>query len=209
MLCLSDSSLVDPGHLTERRYFLAEIKAVSDFEVLMEASEQAGVQGHVRDHIDLVVKHEQEFLAKRTQTEKMGDRMASLIGSLSYVAAHLILFGLWTLWNTLPVTQSHRFDPFPFPFLAMLFSFEAILVASFILMRQSRISRRSEERDHLMMQILMLTEKEITAVLGVDRQIAERVGLHKIAADEEISQLSEQTSIDDVAQVIRESMPTE
>jgi uncharacterized membrane protein len=175
----------------------------------MEEPEQAGVQGHVRDHIDLVVKHEQEFLAKRTKTEKLGDRMASFIGSLSYVAAHLILFALWTLWNSLPFSRLPHFDPFPFPFLAMLFAFEAILVASFILMRQSRISRRSEERDQLMMQILLLTEREITAVLGMDRKIAERMGLHKVAADEEISQLSEHTSIDEVAQVIKESMPTE
>jgi len=188
---------------------LVEYKDASDLEIPIETSEQAGVQGHVRDHIDLVVKHEQEFLAQRTQAEKIGDRMASLIGSLSYVVAHLLLFGAWILWNTLPVPRLPHFDPFPFSFLAMLFSFEAILVASFILMRQSRISRRSEERDQLMMQILLLTEKEITAVLGVDRQIAARVGLHKIAADEEITQLSEQTSIDDVAQGIRESMPAE
>jgi len=188
---------------------LAEDKTASNSKSVMEEAEQAGVQGHVRDHIDLVVKHEQEFLAQRTPTEKMGDRMASLIGSLKYVFAHLILFAVWTLWNSLPLPGLPHFDPFPFQFLATLFGFEAILVAAFILMRQSRISRRSEERDHLMMQILLLTEREITAVLGVDRQIAERIGLHKIASDEEISQLSEHTSIDELAQGIKESMPIE
>ena len=207
--CLSGYWLVYCRHTYKRSHDLAENKAVSSVKNASEESEQTGVQGHVRDHIELVVKHEQEFLAKRTRTEKMGDRMASLIGSLSYVAGHLLLFGVWTLWNTLPIARLPHFDPFPFPFLATLFAFEAILVASFILMRQSRISRRSEERDQLMMQILLLTEREITAVLGVDRQIAERVGLHKIAADEEISQLSEHTSIDEVAQGIKESMPTE
>jgi len=39
---------------------------------------------------------------------------------------------------------------------------EAILLASFILMRQVRIWRRSEEREHLMLQILLLSEKELT-----------------------------------------------
>jgi hypothetical protein len=34
-------------------------------------------------------------------------------------------------------------------------------------MRQSRMSRRAEERDHLMLQLLLLTEKELTAVLGM------------------------------------------
>jgi uncharacterized membrane protein len=109
----------------------------------------------------------------------------------------------------LPVKQLNHFDPAPFPLLDMVFAFEAILVASFILMRQSRMSRRSEERDQLMLQVLLLSEREITAVLGMERQIAERMGLHKIAQDQEIHQLSQQTSIDEVAQIIQESLPTE
>jgi uncharacterized membrane protein len=86
---------------------------------------------------------------------------------------------------------------------------EAILVASFILMRQSRMARRAEERDQLMLQILLLTEREITAVLGVDRQVAQSMGLHKVAADEEVMQLSQQTSIDEVAQILRDTLPSE
>ena len=174
-----------------------------------EDTDSSKAQGHLQEHIDLIAKHEQEFLEQRTRSEKIGDRMASLIGSLTYVAAHVLLFALWIGWNTLPLGSLPHFDPFPFPLLNFLFAFEAILVAAFILMRQSRISRRSEERDHLMLQILLLTEREITAVLGVDRQIAARVGLHKVAANDEITQLSQQTSIDDVAQGIKESLPSE
>src|SRR6202040_2031757 len=59
----------------------------------------------------------------------------------------------------------------PFPLLGTLVALEAILLASIILMRQSRMSRRAEERDHLMLQVLLLTEKEITAVLGMNRKI--------------------------------------
>jgi uncharacterized membrane protein len=76
-------------------------------------------------------------------------------------------------------------------------------------MRQSRMSRRAEERDHLMLQVLILTEKEITAVLGMNRQIAGRVGLRQVADDKEIEQLSQHTSIDDVAQTIKDQLPSE
>ena len=60
-----------------------------------------------------------------------------------------------------------------------------------------------------MLQILLLTEREITASLGMQREIAEQMGMHKIAGDQEITQLSQQTSIDEVAQIIKESLPTE
>jgi uncharacterized membrane protein len=76
-------------------------------------------------------------------------------------------------------------------------------------MRQTRMSRRAEERDHLMLQILLLAEKEITAVLGMDRQIAGSMGLQKVAKDKELEQLSQHTSIEDVAQTIKESLPAE
>jgi uncharacterized membrane protein len=164
-------------------------------------------QGHVQQHIDLIARHEQEFLARRTRSEKVADRMAAFIGSLAYVLLHVVIFLVWIVWNTL--SGLPRFDPFPFPVLDVCFAFEAILVASFILMRQSRMSRRSEERDQLMLQVLLLSEREITAVLGMERQIAERMGLHKIVEDPEISQLSQQTSIDEVAQIIQDTLPAE
>jgi uncharacterized membrane protein len=135
--------------------------------------------------------------------------MASFIGSLTYVGLHVVLFIVWIAWNTLPIYTLPHFDPPPYPLLDVILAFEAILVVSFILMRQSRMSRRAEERDHLMLQVLMLTEREITANLGMQREIADHMGLHKIAADQEVTQLSQQTSIDEVAQIIKETLPSE
>jgi uncharacterized membrane protein len=165
-------------------------------------------QEQIQEHIDLIARHEQEFLARRTRTERLGDWVAGRIGSLTFVFAHLLLFLAWVLANTLHLGLAH-FDPAPFSLLSTLFTLEAILLGSFILMRQSRMSRRNDERDHLMLQVLLLTEKEITAVLGVDRQIAERMGLLKIVRDKSIEQLSQDTSIETIAQNISESLPTE
>ncbi len=175
----------------------------------MPEEENLTSPGHLQEHIDLIAKHEQEFLERRTRTEKLGDRVAAFIGSLTYVSIHFLFLAGWVLWNTLPRTEGMHMDPFPFPFIDTIFAFEAILVSSFILMRQSRMSRRSEERDQLMLQILLLTEREITANLGLQREIAKEMGLHRAAHDPEVSQLSKQTSIDEVAQIINDSMPSE
>lgn len=166
-------------------------------------------ENHVQQHIDLIAKHEQEFLSKRTVTERLGDRIASFVGSLTFVVIHVLSFVAWMCWNAVSINHFRPFDPPPFPLLDTCVALEAILVASFILMRQSRMSRRAEERDHLMLQILLLAEKEITAGLGMERRIAERLGLQKLADDREITQLSQHTSIDDVAQTIKESLPLE
>lgn len=166
-------------------------------------------QSHVQEHIDLIAKHEQDFLVRRTPAEKLGDSIAGIAGSLSFVCIHLFLFAGWIMMNTFSVAHIRHFDPKPYSLLGTRVALEAILLASIILMRQSRMSRRAEERDHLMLQILLLTEREITAVLGMERQVAGRVGLKKIANDQEIEQLSQHTSIDDVAQTIKDSLPSE
>ena len=166
-------------------------------------------QNHIQEHVDLIAKHEHEFLAQRTATERFGDAITSFAGSFKFVGIHIALFAGWVVVNTFHISHLRHFDPAPYSLLATLMALEAILLASFILMRQSRASRRGEERDHLMLQVLLLTEKEMTAGLSMTRQIAERIGLQKIANDAEIKEMSQHTSIEDVAQTIKESLPAE
>jgi uncharacterized membrane protein len=102
---------------------------------------------------------------------------------------------------------TQHFDPKPFPLLDSVVAIEAIFLASFIVMRQGRLGRRSDERDHLILQILILTEREITAVLGIERQLATRLGLKNVATDENIERLSQDTPIDEISQKLQEHLP--
>ncbi|MBB5057253.1 putative membrane protein [Granulicella aggregans] len=164
-------------------------------------------QTHIQEHIDVIARHEQEFLANRTWSERLGDNIGAFAGSFPFVILHLLAFIFWFVVNTWHIFGIRQFDPPPYSLLGTLVAVEAILLASFILMRQSRMGKRADERDHLMLQILLLTEKEITAVLGVDRQIARKMGLESVANATELKELSQHTSIEDVAQTLRESLP--
>ena len=160
----------------------------------------------VHEHIETIVKHEEEFLARRSNAERWGDAAASVVGNISFVAGQLIIVLVWTLANSTRIVPFKHFDPSPFPLLSACLALESILLASFILMRQARLGRRSDEREHLMLQVLLLTEKEITAVLGINREIAGRLGLGKITESSDIEQLAKTTSIDDVAKSIQENL---
>jgi len=162
---------------------------------------------HVQEHIELIAKHEMEFLAQRTRAERFADNVAEFIGSLQFVGVNVAIYTGWIVMNTL--LPMHHFDPRPFSLLQTCVAMEAIFVASFILIRQGRLGRRSDERDHLMLQILLLTEKEVTAVLGMDRKIAEQIGLGREANKQEVRELSKDTSIDAMAQTIKENITEE
>ncbi|MGI4854931.1 MAG: DUF1003 domain-containing protein [Janthinobacterium lividum] len=162
---------------------------------------------HLQDHIDLIARHEQQFHEDRTPLERVGDGVAAFAGSLSFVALHLLLFAVWFLLNTLQSTRAWHFDPYPFGMLDTVVAIEAILLASFILMRQSRLSKRSDQRDHLMLQILLLTEKETTKLLEMNLLVAEKLGIKSVGHDQELEAMVRDTPIDEVADTIRESLP--
>ena len=165
------------------------------------------IPSHIQEHIETIARHEQEFNLKRSRTERMGDSVARFAGSFSFVLLHIAVFFAWMVVNLVPGTS--HFDPLPFPFLDTIVALEAILLASFILMRQSGLAKRADERDHLMLQILLLTEREVSAVVNMNQQIAERVGLSAISRDVEIQEMGKPTSIDHVAQTIQENLVNE
>jgi uncharacterized membrane protein len=160
----------------------------------------------VHEHIETIVKHEQEFLARRSNAERWGDATAAVVGSLRFVVSQMLIVVCWTSMNATRVFPFKHFDPAPFPLLSGCLTLEGIFLASFILMRQARLGRRSDEREHLMLQVLLLTEKEVTAVLGMNREMAAKLGLGEIAVNRDIEQLAKETSIDEVAKSIQENL---
>ncbi len=126
-----------------------------------------------------------------------------------FVLIHLFVFSVWMFVNTAHLKVIPHFDPFPFAMLDTVVALEAILLASFILMRQSGLAKRSDERDHLVLQILLLTEREVSAVVKMNQQMADRIGIRSIVRDEEIKEMAEPTSIDNVAQIIQEHLTGE
>lgn len=165
------------------------------------------IPSHIREHIETIARQEQEFYSRRSRTERIGDNIARFAGSFSFVLLHIAVFVGWMVVNLVPGTS--HFDPLPFPLLDTTVALEAILLASFILMRQSGLAKRADERDHLMLQILLLTEREVSAVVRMNQQIAERVGLSAISKDVEIQEMAKPTSIDNVAQTIQENLVKE
>ena len=63
----------------------------------------------------------------------------------------------------------------------MIVPVEAVVLSSFILMRQNRMAKRGERRDHLNLQVDLIAEKEITRLLQMCRRFVSNMGLKHIA----------------------------
>ena len=120
---------------------------------------------------------------------------------------HLVLVVAWLLINSGKIPSARPFDLYPFSLLGVIVAVEAVILSSFILMRQNRMMRRGERRDHLNLQVDLLAEKEITKLLQMVRAICGQMGLQNIMADEEIRDLSQNTSIESISQTLEDRLP--
>src|SRR6202050_745589 len=160
-----------------------------------------------QSHIDSIVRQEEEALERRSSAERLADAVGSFAGSLLFVMLHLVLLIAWLLINSGEIPSARPFDPYPFQLLGVIVAIEAVILSSFILMRQNRMMRRGERRDHLNLQVDLLAEKEITKVLQMVHAICGKMGLQNIMADQEIRELSQPTSIESITQTLEDQLP--
>jgi uncharacterized membrane protein len=160
-----------------------------------------------QSHIDSIVRQEEEALERRSSSERLADAVGSFAGSLLFVVLHLLLLVAWLLINSGKITSARPFDPYPFSLLGVIVAVEAVILSSFILMRQNRMMRRGERRDHLNLQVDLLAEKEITKLLQMVSEICGQMGLQNIIADKEIRDLSQNTSIESLSQTLEDRLP--
>ena len=167
------------------------------------------IPNHIREHIEMIARHEQDFYSKRRPAERLADTIAGFAGNFSFVIFHVLIFGCWVAVNVFRTGRIPQFDPFPFPLLATVVGIEAILLASFILMRQSGLAKRADERDHLMLQVLLLSEREVSAIVKMNQEIARHLGLRALSQDQEIKEMAKPTPIDSVAETIQQNLSRE
>src|ERR1035438_8782833 len=106
-----------------------------------------------QSHTDAIVRQEEEALERRSSAERLADAVGVFAGSLLFIALHLGLVIVWLVVNSGAIPGVRPFDPHPFSLLGVIVAVEAVILSSFILMRQNRMMRRGERRDHLNLQV--------------------------------------------------------
>lgn len=112
---------------------------------------------------------------QRGPMDRIADRISAFGSTSLFVWLHALAFTVWIAWNTLPGLP--HFDPYPFTFLTLVVSLEAIFLSSFILISQNRAATVSERRNQLDLQINLLTEQENTKMLRLLQRMADKFGV--------------------------------
>jgi uncharacterized membrane protein len=158
-------------------------------------------------NIDAIAKLEHEALLRRSPTERASDAIAKFIGSAAFLLLQILLVLTWSAINLglIPVLRS--FDPFPFGILALVISSESVVLTIFVLISQNRMARQAEKRAHLDLQVGMLAEQELTAVLQMQHKICQRLGIDVESAKQELKSFSDATDVSRLASDLEDKLP--
>src|SRR5688572_12785207 len=139
--------------------------------------------------------------AERSPLDSAADGLTRVASSGYFLAAHVLWFTTWILWNTGLHPGFEPFDPFPFGLLTMIVSLEAIFLSIFVLMAQRRESSIAELREEITLHVLLRAEEEVTKTLQLVCGLYPRLG-HKLAEDPELAEMMRPIDPDAIEQLL-------
>ena len=130
--------------------------------------------------------------AQASLSEKISDRVTRFAGSMTFVAVHAVVYGLWLAANLGAVPGVRPFDP-SFVVLAMEASVEAIFLSTFVLISQNRMMGAAARQSDLDLQINLLAEHELTRLVKLVDAMAAKMEVD-VVDREELNEIEEDVS---------------
>ena len=138
---------------------------------------------HIASHLSHITSR---LLFKRGRLDTIADFLTEQFGSLWFLIVNAAIFLGWIEWNLgwfgFPI-----FDPYPFNFLTMTVSLEAIFLAIFVLISQNRQSKIADIRQQIDFEVNVRAEAEVTKILRMLDTIHRHLAIAKV--DEELTEM--------------------
>ena len=148
---------------------------------------------------------EKEVLAQRSLSIRIGDFIATQAGRVWFIIAHALWFTAWIAVNRFGA-PAIRYDPYPYSLLTTIVSLESIFLSLFILMSQTRSSILADQRNHLDLQINLLSEHENTKMLRMLQAICAHHDL-RLGTDPEVEELAARTDPKELLEDLKRTLP--
>ena len=157
---------------------------------------------HISQNVADIVELQRRESAASSAAQRRLERISRAVARPGYVLG-LLLFTLGWLAANLLVKDFGRvpFDPPPFQLLQGLLTLTALLTATVVLIGQSRQTRLTDQREHLDLQINLLTEQKVTKLIHLLEELRRDLPMvrDRERSDPHVSALQERT---DAAEVL-------
>lgn len=142
---------------------------------------------------------------KRLMTDIFADAMTVFFGSNFFLASNFLIFLFWILINLGLIPFIPVFDPYPFGFLTMAVSLEAIFLSIFVLISQNRAAKIADIREEIDLQINIQAEQEISRLILMVDEVHAAMGL-KNSDDKKVKRMEKATNLRKLEEKIAREM---
>lgn len=153
-------------------------------------------------NVQRIIRLEDETEDEQRLVDRIGETIGYVTGTLWFILAAVVCCVAWVAANS----HAGAFDPYPFHLLDVVLAILTLVLTSFVLIRQNRMSRRSDLRNHLALQINLLAEQEATEILQVLRRLSQRLGVADDVVGQGTDELAVDAPIEQIAGELRESI---
>jgi uncharacterized membrane protein len=133
-----------------------------------------GLTDTLERNIAALVEHRRRQARALTASERIARRISAFAGSMPFVYLHAVVYGFWIVANLGWIPGVAPWDP-SMVVLAMIASVEAIFISTFILISQNQMAEAEDRRAELDLQVSLLAEHEITRLVAMVSDIADRL----------------------------------
>lgn len=160
------------------------------------------IQGITEKNVETIARLQAAEYRNRSFGERLADDVAKWVGSWTFLIVQSVLLVIWMVLNV--IGWWNHWDPYPFVLLNLVLSFQAAFSTPVILMSENRQALMDERRNHLDLQINLLTEQENTEQLRLLELLCEKLG---VAVDkDEVEAFEEATEPDAIIKQITENV---
>lgn len=147
---------------------------------------------------------EAKSLRSRSWSTRIADQMTIWCSRPSFLYFNIAFFIAWIVINVGLVPFIPVFDPYPFGFLTMSVSLEAIVLSIFVLVSQNRAAQIATLREEMHLRINLIAEREITKTLELLAEMRQHMGIKK--RDPELDQMLEEINMLNIEHSIEQQL---
>ena len=173
---IGELSLLDAGCRSASTFAVTEVEALrmdrEDLAEFLKVQPHAALDilqsmgKRLRQTVELLrhtasrnVNREEE--ETRTWIQSSADWIADFSGSIPFLLMHVVVFTIWLVVNSVKIPGIQPFDAYPFGFLTLAVSLEAIFLSVFVLLSQNRQVAKDRIRSDIEYDVNLKAELEI------------------------------------------------
>lgn len=145
---------------------------------------------------------------ERSLAQRLADWLTGAFGSMIFLIGNIVWFAAWISINTGLIPGIEPFDPFPFSFLTMVVSLEAIVLSIVVLISQNQAAKIADLREETDLQLDAITEKELTKMLHLLCLLLDKHGIDT-SQDVELQAMLKPTDIQELEKVLENQIAGE